>query len=611
MTKNVRTYRRTLTCTIAALCVLTLGAMLSTPAQAQTVCNSTLIIGFPNGDNLNRVVGQTVRMSLTVTNGPSQDGGFPDNQVFNLIDFFPACTSVSGGVCTPDPGSVAGAPPAISYAGNLATSDCPSLPIADTSNPFDIQFSFAPALDFGDGVGCTFTFDVLVAETGSNGTPANIAQLARTDGVCDSTLTSEAQGTAAITLTCPPCDDGNVCNGLETCNPDTAQCGPGSPLNCNDGNACTADSCDPTSGCVNTPQPPSFCDDGNACTDDVCDPASGCVNTPKPPDFCNDNNVCTTDICVPATGCVNTPQPPSFCDDNNECTDDRCDPISGCVNTPQPPDTCDDDNVCTIDTCDPATGCVNTPQPPDTCDDNNPCTEDICDPVDGCVSTPFDPLPPGCGDAICRTPGFWGTHAGTEKKTGDNITEAVIDCADGNCDDHTANDFLLICGEKIDSPDSNPADGTTDTDDAASSTEAMCVPVKGDSTLQLARQLTAAALNCIVSGGGADCSGTGIYSTAFTDCNAKCASGTATQSELTACISELDCLNNGNTFLNGACSPGAPGNCHERLLVNEDLGLDFDPPGPAGSSNACKAATNSDCTVVGPGEALCDTDSLP
>jgi len=203
MPKEVWNHGRTLSSTVAAFCVLTLAAMLSTPAQAQTVCNSTLIIGFPNGDNLNRVVGQTVRMSLTVTNGPSQDGGFPDNQVFTLIDYFPACTSVSGGVCTPDPGSVAGAPPAISYAGNLATVDCPSLPVADTSDQFDIQFSFAPALDFGDGVGCTFTFDVLVAETGSNGTPANVAQLARTDGICDSTLTSEAQGTAAITLTCP------------------------------------------------------------------------------------------------------------------------------------------------------------------------------------------------------------------------------------------------------------------------------------------------------------------------------------------------------------------------------------------------------------------------
>jgi hypothetical protein len=242
------------------------------------------------------------------------------------------------------------------------------------------------------------------------------------------------------------------------------------------------------------------------------------------------------------------------------------------------------------------------------------CTEDVCDPQGGCINRPAEPMPPECGEALCRTPGFWATHAGTEKEgknSSTNITEAVIDCADGNCNDHTANDFLLICGEKIDSPDLNPADGTTDSDDAASSVEAMCVPVQGDSTLQLARQLTAAALNCVISGGGSDCAGTALYTTVFADCNSKCASGTASKSELTACISQLDCLNNGNSFSNGLCSSGGSNNCHERILVNESLGLDFDPPGPAGSSNECKAASKTRCTVVGPHEADCSTDSLP
>src|SRR5215470_4151008 len=134
----VKSFQKFLSCTIPVLGVLAMGAMLSTAAQAQTVCNSTLIIGFPNNDNLNRVVGQTVRMSLTVTNGPSQDGGAPDNQSFTTVDFFPACTSVTGGVCTPDPGSVAGAPPAIQYAGNLSTANCPNLPTADATDPFDV-----------------------------------------------------------------------------------------------------------------------------------------------------------------------------------------------------------------------------------------------------------------------------------------------------------------------------------------------------------------------------------------------------------------------------------------------------------------------------------------
>jgi hypothetical protein len=137
----------------------------------------------------------------------------------------------------------------------------------------------------------------------------------------------------------------------------------------------------------------------------------------------------------------------------------------------------------------------------------------------------------------------------------------------------------------------------------------MCVPVRGTQILQLARQLTAAALNCIISGGGPDCAGTSLYSSVFGDCNTKCASGTATTAELTACISQLDCLNNGNSFTNGLCSPGGVGNCHERILVNETLSLDFEPPGPAGSSTACHDANATPCTVVGPGVTACGTVS--
>jgi len=305
--------------------------------------------------------------------------------------------------------------------------------------------------------------------------------------------------------------------------------------------------------------------------------------------------------------------------DNNLCTPGSCDEnLNTCVNgPPQDPSICDDDNVCTDDACVPATGnCSNTPKPPDFCDDNDPCTDNICDPQDGCVNPPTEPPPPECAEAICRTPGFWATHAGVEKSPGNgqaatNITEAVIDCADGNCANHTASDFLLICGERIDSPDTDPADGTTDVDDAASSIEAMCVDVRGDSRLQLARQLTAAALNCLISGGGADCARTGIYTEVFGDCSATCADVTSSKAEVTACISQLDCLNKGGSFQNGLCGPGGPNNCYQRILVNEVLGLDFDPPGSAGSSAAGQAAKRTRCAVVGPREAQCDIDSLP
>jgi len=71
------------------------------------------------------------------------------------------------------------------------------------------------------------------------------------------------------------CDDGNVCNGVETCDPTTKTCVPGTP--CNDGNPCNGvEICDQLNGCQHT-APPS-CDDNNACTDDRCDTTLGCLH---------------------------------------------------------------------------------------------------------------------------------------------------------------------------------------------------------------------------------------------------------------------------------------------------------------------------------------------
>jgi len=62
------------------------------------------------------------------------------------------------------------------------------------------------------------------------------------------------------------CDDGEACNGLETCS--AGVCQPGTPLDCDDGDACTEDSCDPVSGCVNVSTKPTA-DAGDDVT--ICD----------------------------------------------------------------------------------------------------------------------------------------------------------------------------------------------------------------------------------------------------------------------------------------------------------------------------------------------------
>jgi hypothetical protein len=61
------------------------------------------------------------------------------------------------------------------------------------------------------------------------------------------------------------CDNGNPCDGVETCDP-AAGCQPGTPPTCNDGAPCTNDSCDPASGCVHEPIPGCCATDGTAMT---------------------------------------------------------------------------------------------------------------------------------------------------------------------------------------------------------------------------------------------------------------------------------------------------------------------------------------------------------
>jgi hypothetical protein len=47
------------------------------------------------------------------------------------------------------------------------------------------------------------------------------------------------------------CEDGNMCNGEESCDLATHTCDPGTDLDCDDGDPCTADSCDMDMGCLN------------------------------------------------------------------------------------------------------------------------------------------------------------------------------------------------------------------------------------------------------------------------------------------------------------------------------------------------------------------------
>jgi hypothetical protein len=102
---------------------------------------------------------------------------------------------------------------------------------------------------------------------------------------------------------CGTCDDGNVCNGLETCNANRT-CDAGTPLTCNDNDACNGvETCDPVAGC--RPGTPLVCGDGVACNgQETCNPSSGCVG--GTPVNCDDGIDCTVDTCNEPSGtCTN------------------------------------------------------------------------------------------------------------------------------------------------------------------------------------------------------------------------------------------------------------------------------------------------------------------
>ncbi len=204
------------------------------------------------------------------------------------------------------------------------------------------------------------------------------------------------------------------------------------------------------------------------------------------------------------------------------------------------------------------------------------------------TSTPTRTAIPAGTTAICRTGGFYGTHAGTDKRGSQNITQAILDAA------ANAGTPVTVCGECIRS---------TSLEDEASALEAICVAPSTNraAPLQLARQLTVMALNCVVSGFGADCSGDAALGALFSSCNAACLGGNVGD-----CIDAIDCFNNGGAFdpESDTCEE-VEDSCHDEPLCNEDLGLCFESPGPAGSSKACNAATKNDCTIFGG----CDADT--
>lgn len=153
------------------------------------------------------------------------------------------------------------------------------------------------------------------------------------------------------------------------------------------------------------------------------------------------------------------------------------------------------------------------------------------------ITTPTNTPTPS--QSICRTAGFWGTHSGgnSQAACSQDITLQALDLS--------PTDSISVCGEVIDD---------TNAKSASSALEALCVSPQGDPRLQLARQLMAMALNCLISGWGPACQGAPAdIEDIWNDCNPACTNTTALVGE---CIARVDCFNKGGALGGGACITG-------------------------------------------------------
>ena len=180
------------------------------------------------------------------------------------------------------------------------------------------------------------------------------------------------------------CNDGNACNGAETCNPQTFSCTRGVAVNCSSlDNACNTGACVPATGqCVATPRVDGTqCNDSNACTQaDSCVAGSCRGSNPvscPPPDQCH-----TAGVCNATTGVCSNPakNDGATCSDGNACTQsDTCQ--TGACRGANPVTCAAKDQCHSVGLCNATTGACSEPMAPNgtRCADGNACTQtDVC-----------------------------------------------------------------------------------------------------------------------------------------------------------------------------------------------------------------------------------------
>jgi cysteine-rich repeat protein len=238
------------------------------------------------------------------------------------------------------------------------------------------------------------------------------------------------------------CDDGNACNGVETCD-DVVDSGTG-----NTGKQCSAGTpeangtgCGTDMLCINQvctaatcgdsyTTAPEECDDANTATGDGCEANCkySCVSTDStrnctPTDPCQGQGTCndTTHVCSPGTPLANnTP-----CGTGGYCKNSVCtQPVCG-NGTQEPGETCDDGNQVNGDGCD------------------TDCTYSCVTPSTDCG------MPPACQMYTCTAQHTCQASADTSKNGMSCGTNGET-CQNGACTGGTCGNAVTESGEQCD-----------------------------------------------------------------------------------------------------------------------------------------------------------------
>ena len=194
--------------------------------------------------------------------------------------------------------------------GNTCTNDACSLAAAATPTGGCVFVHNQASCD--DGASCTTN------DTCSGGKCAGKAAGCDDDEPCTTDGCAADTGACQHAVNTGACDDGDKCNGNDTCKAGKCAAGDGK-VSCDDGNSCTADGCEKATGkCTSTPiQDGQACDDGSVCVNGELCSGGACKGLIKD---CNDAKECTIDTCDPVKGCVNTAlQDGAACGDAKSC----------------------------------------------------------------------------------------------------------------------------------------------------------------------------------------------------------------------------------------------------------------------------------------------------